>query len=114
MVLAASQAAPVATASTDPNSFWFRASGTNRSLNQRVVFTGEFQSRAGNTDASAAEELAKRATLRGDSIVTNSPRLGRQQGASGPAPTGRILGRAQVGANSEIQVEAVSSTPPRR
>ncbi len=106
-----SQAAP---AGKDADSFWFRASGTNRSLNQRVVFTGEFQSRTGDADAPVAEELAKRATLRSDLSATNHLQYGVQQRASGAAAAGRILGRAQVGANSEIQVEAVSSGSPRR
>ena len=98
----------------DSSSFWFRASGTNRSLNQRVVFTGEFQSRAPEADAPVGEAKAKRAALRSVLVITNNAQYGFQQPASGAAATGRILGRAQVGANSEIQVEAVSSGSPRR
>ena len=101
---------------TDTNSFWFRASGTNRSLNQRIVFTGEFQSGAGEVGAPAADEPAKRSALRSMVIVTNSQSYGFQRavGTDAAQGAGRIQGRARVGANSEIQVEAVSSGSLRR
>lgn len=101
---------------TDPNSYWFRASGTNRSLKQPVVFTGEFQSGAGGTPVPAADLPMLRRSVQLGLVATNSlPAVSQSELGTNATPgTGRIQGRARVGASSEIQVEAVSSGSQRR
>ena len=103
--------------------YWFQAIGTNRSVNQRVVFTGNYlPSGAVNNDAPAAargakqNDLAPAAGSRGNAgnylfvAPTGAP---QQAGGAGEAQ-GRVTGRVRVGLSNDIQVEAVSPVGQQR
>jgi hypothetical protein len=97
--------------------FSFRAAGTNRTLNQLVVFTGDFQPAAHEItlEAGRAHGGAAGAGIQQGRPVQSQPtsdsRLGGQsRSAVIQQQTGRIEGRATVG-KSEFRIEAVPVKP---
>ncbi len=91
--------------------FSFRASGTNRTLNQVVVFTGNYQpegnSQAGNRDYfTKASQQTGRTQNRAAPGNNNKQNLSQSNALS----NGRIEGRAQVGPNN-LKIEAVQVAP---
>jgi hypothetical protein len=73
----------------------FRASGTNRTLQQAVTINGVFYANSTNLGGQAAQ------TTRGALQTT-------QQTANAPLPpVQRIQGRVQVGSGAETQLDAV-------
>lgn len=109
------RAGPAATANPSGATYHFIAEGTNRSLQQRVVFQGEYQ--LGTTLAPAAPTAPP--PLNFDSNRgrqdTRSPGGTTGEGASGglaaPVPA-RLQGRAVVGGTTTIEINAVPSTKP--
>lgn len=104
-------------AQPDAEPFTFRAEGTNRTLQQRIVFTGEFepsektvpQQRVqvdafGRPDAATSVAREHKALTPAAATATQPARQG-QTLTNAPLP-GRIEGRAAVGARSEIKIEA--------
>lgn len=107
----------------EPNGYWFRAVGTNRSVNQRVVFTGEFLPNGapvadgtGEAPGTIQKGLAPTAGSggKGGQLFYSAPTSGAQQGGGAGAAQGRVNGRVRVGLSNDIQVEAVSPGSQRR
>ena len=81
-------------AASAAQNFSFRVTGTNRSMNQRVVFTGNFTS-------------ATNSVL---TTMTNPAPFGNVQNSAGflnSLSNSRISGSAQIGKDKEIRIEAV-------
>lgn len=104
--------------------YTFRVSGTNRSLQQLVVFSGEFLSGAGSPSSKGAVVAAKRpadgryfaAPPPGSSVrpLADKPTGSSAAGQSGAKsvenqslPTGFIQGKVVVGGSSEFNLEAI-------
>lgn len=92
------QEAPAVASSTDAlNSAWpqyfFQLTGTNRSLNQKVVFTGTL------IPTNAVEVMKLRSSL------------AAQPGTLPPLPQSRVSGRAVVGGAQAIEINALPSKP---
>ena len=79
--------------------FAFRVTGTNRTLNQAVVFSGNL---VANTNAIVVGN-----TLGGSAFQQVQPQAGQKL----PLSNSRITGRASVGGNSEIQINAAPVSP---
>jgi hypothetical protein len=80
---------------------FFRVSGTNRSLNQVVVFTGNALVQGLSSDGRLSGQMA----VRRDQALEKAA-----QGASTP-PVLRIEGRVSIGGRSQVPVEAVPQRP---
>jgi hypothetical protein len=99
--------APARLPPSAPQNYFFRVTGTNRSLNQSVVFSGNL---AENTNVVVA---------RGGSFgfVTNAlnapqfQQLPSQMMPQLPLLNSRIAGRAAVGGKSEIEINAAPVSP---
>jgi hypothetical protein len=93
--------APARLPPSAPQNYFFRVTGTNRSLNQSVVFSGNL---AENTNVVVA---------RGGSFgfVTNALNAPQQMMPSLPLSNSRIAGRAAVGGKSEIEINAAPVSP---
>ncbi|MHC1766243.1 MAG: hypothetical protein AB9869_18410 [Verrucomicrobiia bacterium] len=95
-------------------SFNFQATGTNRTLRQRVVFTGNFASPAGGLVAEQEGQAAITMTrTAGDQIVVH-PALANQ--AAGNAAISNILPRARIEGNAiigdnNLRIEAYQFNP---
>lgn len=105
----------------------FRASGTNRSLNQLVVIQGSLVGgRATNTNpalpalraneidayerlapAQLAAPAASSARSKATAQSSSTFRSAISQGATSPSPITRVLGRAKVGTNNDFEINAV-------
>ena len=98
--IAASQitAAPAANFQNAQN-FSFRVAGTNRTLNQQVVFTGNF--------LEATNEMA--AQMKASRLQNTGPAQAQQ--AFPMLLNSTINGRAQVGGGKEIEINAVPTAP---
>lgn len=82
--------------------YFFRVEGTNRSLNQQVIFTGHLLANAGNADipknnlnATAAKQLQLPLQNQTGSLLLHS----------------RINGTALVGASNTVEIQAVPIAP---
>ena len=97
----AAAVAPAQLLPSAPQNYFFRVTGTNRSLNQSVVFSGNL---AENTNVVVA---------RGGSFgfVTNALNAPQQMMPSLPLSNSRIAGRAEVGGKSEIEINAAPVSP---
>jgi hypothetical protein len=86
--------------------FSFRAVGTNLSLNEKVVFTG-------NVVASANETAFKQTTNGPSGAVNGSPTLPAEPSPFSIKllPDSRVSGRVQIGEGKEIEVNAVPAKP---
>jgi hypothetical protein len=94
-------AAPASNAQAAQN-FSFRVAGTNRTLNQQVVFTGNFASLA-NAPVALQQLAASQA---------NSQNYSNSQQQSPPLLQNSFInGRAQVGAGQPIEINAVPAAP---
>ena len=106
-----------------PVGFAFRATGTNRTLNQSVVFTGEFEPAPGSSELNqtVARAVSNGQAFGGRSIQqANELSLARKAGlpgstqalnstvtAAGASPgAGRIQGQASVGGKDQFRIEA--------
>ncbi len=107
----------VANQATPVQSFSFRVMGTNRILNERVEFEGEFEpgTDAASNQVAAGAEVSTQAL--GVNLVqqANEPKLSDQLQTVGPTQAantlanvagGRIEGRASVGGKSRFRIEA--------
>jgi type II secretory pathway pseudopilin PulG len=97
----AAAVAPAGQSPTAAQNYFFRVTGTNRSLNQSVVFSGNL---AENTNVVVA---------RGGSFgfVTNALNAPQQMMPQLPLLNSRIAGRAAVGGKSEIEINAAPVSP---
>jgi hypothetical protein len=112
-----------------PESFAFRAMGTNRTLNQSVVFTGEFEPAPGSVELNqaVAGAVSKGQAVAGRSLQqANELSLARRTGlarstqavgstisAAGASPSsGRIQGQASVGGKNQFRIEAQQAPFP--
>ncbi len=109
---AVAQVAPVPEGAVQ--SFNFRAAGTNRTLQQRVVFTGNFASPAGGFIASQEGQTATGLTrTAGDQIAAPSATLGDasvSQAISNVVSRAKIEGNAIIGDNN-LRIEAYQFQP---
>lgn len=104
--------------------FTFRAAGTNRTLNQLVVFTGEFEPSANlaSTDQNAAQQAQNVAKAAAPTTATRAkagPQATRSlqpQRLAAPAASnltqqGRIQGQATIGGKEQLNIEAQQVAP---
>ena len=103
--------------------YWFQAIGTNRSVNQRVVFTGNFLPDGAALDDArgvapgARQSGAAPAAAQGGNAAQKlnfAPANFSQQAGGAGESQGRVNGRVRVGLSNDIQVEAVSPGMQRR
>jgi hypothetical protein len=80
--------------------YFFRVAGTNRTLNQQVVFSGNF------LEATKAPAAAQMETNRWQNVGTS-----QLQQSAPMLLNSTIFGRAQVGDQKEIQINAVPVAP---
>lgn len=98
-------------AATADQPFAFRAEGTNQTLNQRVVFTGEFNP-AGNSFGNGSQNQSTVSAGQVNQIRAAGQAVSASnQSQAGPASNnqmlqGRIQGRAAIGQSSELKIEA--------
>ena len=85
-------------------SYFFRVIGTNRTLNDNVVFTGQLIAGA---DLKALPEITNGVRLSGGARGIQ-PEPAKKTGAS-PGNPSRISGKAVVGNRGEVQIDAVSA-----
>jgi hypothetical protein len=84
-----------------PKTYFFRVSGTNVTLKQRVTFLGKLTQ---TTNTSASDERSGLVQLRGTAAFQSpAPEAGQA-----PAVIRRVSGKAIVGGKTEIPIEAVS------
>lgn len=96
------------------SSFFFQVTGTNRTLNQAVTFTGQYQPpmpSASTTGLAVTTEPA--ASLRGANeigrkIAGNAPVEGQAAAAADKGAASTIIGKAAIGRTTEFEVKAVS------
>jgi hypothetical protein len=84
--------------------YFFRVTGTNRTLNQSVVFTGYLTNA---TEATAVNGVTNSLRLIGGAGGAGKSQAEAQQPAQAVAPS-RISGKAIVGERKEVEVNAVS------
>jgi hypothetical protein len=85
--------------------YFFRVSGTNRTLNTRVVFTGNLLT---------ATNLALSLPAQPDSNLQKGTQLFQfapSGSAAVPLPKARISGKAVIGSNAAIEINAVPAKP---
>jgi len=87
---------------------WFRVSGTNRTLNQPVVFVGNLL--AADTNLPSINGAQAGVTLAQPSVAVPLPNAAAQSQVL--LQNARVQGQATVGANSRIEINAVP-TPQR-
>jgi hypothetical protein len=78
---------------------FFRVAGTNRTLNQRVVFEGNFL-----TKSNQASEIVVGAKLNADQSAAAARQSLAQKGQQ--TPSGLIRGQAMIGPSSRIEINA--------
>jgi len=91
-------------------SYNFRAVGTNRTLNQRVVFSGNYM----NT-ASAPSQAANNIGNRTAPSVANNQAAAKAQLQSNQLPIGgraQIQGQAFIGTNNQVEINALEHPLP--
>jgi hypothetical protein len=90
----------------------FRAVGTNRTLNQRVVFSGNYQGTA-NAPSQAANNLASQTAF---SAANNQAAAGTQmqsnQRRSQIGGGAQIQGQAFIGTNNQVEINALERPAP--
>jgi len=89
--------------------YYFRVAGTNRTLNQTVVFTGALLPA---TNALGVAQIAGTASVGGRMMIQNAP------AAAAPAPApllkSRITGKAVIDGRQEFEINAVAAPRSQR
>ena len=91
-------------------SYNFRAVGTNRTLNQRVVFSGNYINTA-SAPSPAANNIGNRTAL----SVANNQAAAKAQLQSNQLPIGggaQIQGQAFIGTNNQVEINALEHPLP--
>ena len=100
-----------ATAQNQPGSqsFNFRVSGANNQLNQNVVFTGNYQAAAPQTDQQSKTAAQSEQFYRNKAVGATGSLLQQNRSTIQNAPQGWINGRVQIGNTNEFTIDATAT-----